>query len=155
MDLNLNKSPILFWINKKEVNTAPPIRKKEIPVVDSDNKGTIKYETKNIIIAKNEEWYPRNIKPIKRPQNNPNDEPFNNAVNIERTEYEPSFTIAKNPNNVIHKYIFCNKSNNKEIEEERAGNFLGSAKRLLNSFWIKIYEIKRNPPTNKIKLSFE
>jgi hypothetical protein len=34
-------------------------------------------------------------------------------------------------------------------------NFLGSVKRLWNSFWINIYDINKNPPTNKIKSSFE
>jgi hypothetical protein len=55
IDLRVKKLPILFWINKKDVNTAPPIRNKEIPVVDNSNEGTMTNESKNIVIAKNEE----------------------------------------------------------------------------------------------------
>jgi hypothetical protein len=70
--------------------------------------------------------------PTNRPQNNPSDEPFKNAVNIERTEYESFSKTLSIPHNTIHKYIFCSKSVN--IEESEFSNFLGSLKRLLNSF---------------------
>ena len=51
----LKRLEILFWINRREVNTAPPMKKNIVAVVESSKKGIKLIETRNIIIAKSEE----------------------------------------------------------------------------------------------------
>jgi hypothetical protein len=76
---------------------------------------------------------------MKRPQNKPRADPFNNSENIERTDEsrKKSHDLRKGirlytPNIKIQTYIFCSKS--VKIGETPLLNFFGSEKRLLNSF---------------------
>ena len=51
----LKRVAILFWINKKEVNTAPPIKKNIVADVERSKEGIKLSETRNMTIAKSEE----------------------------------------------------------------------------------------------------